>query len=133
MENRESRIENREPANRVGGASSGSEFSILRSSANRFGLASSLRRAALATLSVLLTAPAVATACPSCKNAIENDPVAAAFNSTTLLMIAVPVLLVSVVGGWIFYASWRARRTLEADAGDGVAWGPAWAEKESET
>ena len=86
-----------------------------------------------ATLAVILTAPAVVMACPSCKNAIENDPVAAAFNSTTLLMIAVPLLLVASAGGWIAYAFWRARRALDAEARSGVAWRPAWAEKESET
>jgi hypothetical protein len=134
MENRESRIENREPANRVAGALSGSEFSIPRNSGNLLGrLASSLRRAAAATLGVMLTAPAVAMACPSCKSAIENDPVAAAFNSTTILMIAVPMGLVVSAGGWIFYAYWRARRAVDAGAHSGMAWRPVWTEKESET
>jgi hypothetical protein len=94
---------------------------------------SRLRRTAAATLGVLLAAPAVAMACPSCKSAIENDPVAAAFNSTTILMIAVPVVLVASVGGWIFYAHWRARRALDAGVHAAVVWRPAWTEKESET
>lgn len=72
-------------------------------------------------------APAAALACPLCKDAITNDPVAAAFNGTTLLMIGAPIALVAAVGGWIAYVYWRsARRTVAAS-------GWAWRGKESAT
>ncbi len=66
-------------------------------------------RCAVASL-VGLALPSVALACPLCKDAIANDPVAAAFNWTTLLLIAVPWLLVASIGGWVFYVYWRAAR-----------------------
>jgi len=80
-----------------------------------------------------LTGPAAAVACPLCKDAIANDPVAAAFNSTTEFMIAVPFLLIGSIGGWIGYRYLRSTRRADTPEPAPAAWGPVWREKESET
>jgi len=92
-----------------------------------------LRHAASVAIGLSLTGPAAAVACPLCKDAIANDPVAAAFNSTTEFMIAVPFLLIGSIGGWIFYRYWRSARDANAPERAPVTWGPVWREKESET
>ena len=101
---------------------------------NRIGrrTASKIHRAVAAGLGSSLVATAVAVACPLCKDAIANDPVAAAFNSTTIFMIAVPFMLIGSVGGWLFYRHLRTRRGKMAEPAPAV-WGGVWKEKESET
>jgi len=84
--------------------------------------------AALASVAL----PSIALACPLCKDAIANDPVAAAFNWTTLLLIAVPSLLVASIGGWVFYVYWRAAQAAARELRL-TEWTPAWTGKESET
>ena len=98
-----------------------------------------LRRVVLPLVGAILGSPAISLACPLCKDALTGDPVAAAFNGTTLFMIAAPSVLVSAVGGWIIYAYWQhARRVDAAAAAPEVAptpteWWPAPTEKESQT
>src|SRR6266478_5354748 len=45
--------------------------------------------------------PSAVLACPACKDALEGDAVGRALSWTTLLMIAVPMVLVGSIGGWI--------------------------------
>lgn len=71
---------------------------------------SGLWRVAMALLGTVLAAPAAVLACPSCKDAISGDPVASALSWTTLVLIAMPVLLVGSIGGWVVYVYWRAGR-----------------------
>jgi hypothetical protein len=90
----------------------------------------------IATL-LWLGASSAAWACPSCNDAIGNDPVATALSWTTLLLIAMPLLLGGSIGGWIAISYWRAARE-EAVANRGAAvpqssWMHLWAGKESET
>ena len=82
----------------------------------------------------LAVLPSVVLACPACKDALEGDSVGRALSWTTLLMIAVPMLLFTSIGGWVFFVYWRAaRRAAREDAAArSVSW-PMWAEKESET
>jgi hypothetical protein len=91
---------------------------------------SKLRRVAVGAVALWLTLPSAVLACPLCKDAIANDPVAAAFNWTTLLMIGMPSLLVASIGGWVFYVYRRAARRETAET---MAWYAAWPEKENET
>ncbi len=76
-----------------------------------------LSGAAAVLLGIVVAAPAAVLACPSCKDAISNDAVADAFSWTTLLLIAMPMLLVGSIGGWVAYVYWRAARSAAA-AGD---------------
>lgn len=69
-----------------------------------------------------------ALACPSCKDAISGDPVASALSWTTLLLIALPALLMGGIGGWVGYLYWRAEHQPPR-----LAWPRIWREKESET
>lgn len=85
------------------------ELMRVRKRSDRLGLVVPL-------LGAFLGSPGVSWACPLCKDAISADPVAAAFNGTTLLMIAAPTLLVSAVGGWIGYVYWQHARRVEAAA-----------------
>ena len=94
---------------------------------------SRLRGAASAFVGLSLAAPAAAVACPLCAAAIENDPVAAAFNSTTIFMIVVPFMLIGSIGGWIFYRYLRSTRGADGSESAPAVWGPVWREKESET
>ena len=61
-------------------------------------------------LCVAWLAPAVVEACEACKEAVKGDPVGTALSATTLLLIAMPMLLIGSVGGWIGYMYWRAAR-----------------------
>jgi hypothetical protein len=63
-----------------------------------------------------------------CKAAMENNSVGAALSWTTLVLLAVPALLMASIGGWIGYVYWRASRQSDA-----VAWSPVWREEESES
>ena len=67
-------------------------------------------------LGVVLTTPAVVWACPTCKDAIDTDPVATALSATTLLLLAMPALLIGSIGGWVCYVYWRAARRPVANA-----------------
>lgn len=82
-----------------------------------------------------LLLPALAAACPLCKDAIEGDPVAAAFNWTTFLMIGAPILLVTSIGGWVSYIYWRHAQQMSAhtESSNETGWWPAWTGKENET
>jgi len=77
---------------------------------------------------VISGTPALALACPMCKGAMENSPVGAALSWTTLVLIAIPALLIGSIGGWIGYVYWRAGRRPHA-----IAWSSTWIEKESES
>jgi hypothetical protein len=55
-----------------------------------------------------------AWACPSCKAAIEGDPLALSFYWSTLFMIAMPYLLVAAVGGGLYLAYRSAARQAAA-------------------
>ena len=74
-------------------------------------------RTASALLGVLLAAPSVVLACPSCKDAISGDPVASALSWTTLVLIAMPLVLIGSIGGWVGYVYWRAARGSHAADG----------------
>jgi ABC-type nickel/cobalt efflux system permease component RcnA len=90
-----------------------------------------LRPIALGLIGVFLIVSRAVLACPLCSTAVEDDPVAAAFNSTTFMMIAAPIVLVGSIGGWVVYRYWRSARRAAAAAH--LAWGPIWTEEESET
>jgi len=59
---------------------------------------------------VVVASPSLLLACPACKDALEGDAVGMALSWTTLLMIAVPMMLFASIGGWVFYVYWRAAR-----------------------
>ena len=63
--------------------------------------------------------PAVAAACPSCKDAISGDPVATALSATTLVLIAIPLALFGGMGCWVAYKLWRAQHA-EIEPADGA-------------
>ena len=63
--------------------------------------------------------PAVAAACPSCKDAISGDPVATALSATTLVLIAIPLALFGGMGSWVAYTLWRAQHS-EIEPADGT-------------
>ena len=65
---------------------------------------------------ILLLAPTLAQACEACKEAVKDDPVGTALSATTLLLIAMPVLLIGSIGSWIGYRYWRAARQVEGAA-----------------
>lgn len=93
---------------------------------------------AAAMLGTLAASPLIALGCPLCKDAIQGDPVAAAFNATTLLMIAAPMVMVASVGGWIAYLYWRAGQRADADTGatrsdPAAPYWPRLTEEESQT
>ncbi|MFQ5665704.1 MAG: hypothetical protein ACE5I7_04660 [Candidatus Binatia bacterium] len=96
-------------------------------------------RVGAALSGVLLTVPGVALACPMCQAAVEQDPVMAALNATTLLMIAVPLLLVGSIGGWVFSAYRRSARAESAGSarprvlpeGTGLVWEAVGTEREN--
>ena len=77
--------------------------------------------------------PSWVLACPACKDALSGSSVGAALSWTTLLLIAVPLLLVGSIGGWVAYAYWRAAHASAAETVPPVPTWPVWAEKESET
>lgn len=58
-----------------------------------------------------------ASACPTCSEAIKDDPAALAFQWSTLFMIAMPYLLVGSVGGGLAYVYWNAARSAAAESG----------------
>jgi hypothetical protein len=74
----------------------------------------------LAVLGTLVVpAGAHAQGCAMCKTAIDgaNDALAAAFNTSTLFLIAMPYSLVAAVGAWIALgARRRQRRPVEDSA-----------------
>ena len=76
-------------------------------------------------LAITFVVPSMALACPNCKDAIAGDPVAAALSWTTLLLIAVPLVLFGSIGGWVGFIYWRAAH--------GLPWNWRWTGKESET
>lgn len=85
-------------------------------------------------LLVRLAVPAIVWACPNCNEAVTGDPVAAAFNVTTIALIALPFLLVGSIGSWVTYVYWRAGRHAAATAEPAAgAWQPIWTEEESRT
>lgn len=93
------------------------------------------RRLAAMVLGWSLAIPSAVPACPLCKDALSGDPIGSALSWTTLLLIAFPSGLVTLIGGWIFFMYWRAARqaasaTLESPS---PAWSAALNEKESET
>lgn len=96
------------------------------------GKASRRWRAVAGVVGGLLTAPSVTFACPMCARAIEGDPVAIAFNWTTLFMIAVPMSLFAMIAGWVFYAYWRAARPAAPTRVRRLVWAPAWTGKEND-
>ena len=69
-----------------------------------------LRWATTALLSAMLLAPTAGLACEACKDAVKDDPVGAALSATTLVLIAMPMLLIGSIGGWVGYVYWRADR-----------------------
>ena len=73
-----------------------------------------MRWVTAALLFVVLLVPAVALACEACKDAVKDDPVGTALSATTLVLIAMPLLLVGSIGGWVGYAHWRAARDATA-------------------
>lgn len=73
-----------------------------------------------------VTLPSVVLACPACKDALEGDAVGMALSWTTLLMIAIPMMLVASIGGWVFYLYWRAARQAAAAPAPRVAVWPLW-------
>jgi hypothetical protein len=77
-------------------------------------------------------AAAPAWACPSCNRAIEGDPAALAFYWSTLFMIAMPYLLVAVVGGGLAYVYWSAARNAAAplEPTENMMWSARGPEKE---
>jgi hypothetical protein len=87
-----------------------------------------LRRAAAVLGGAVVAVPAAVSACPMCEVALKGDPVVAAFNWTTLLLIAVPTLLMGSIGGWVSYVYWRESRRPGH-----VGWSAVWIEKEGET
>lgn len=74
-------------------------------------------RTAIGSLGTILLAPSVVLACPSCKDAISGDPVASALSWTTLVLIAMPLVLIGSIGGWVVYVYWRAARGSHAADG----------------
>ena len=86
-----------------------------------------------AAVLALQAMPSWVLACPACKDALAGDAVGMALSWTTLLLIAVPMLLVGSIGGWICYAYWQAARRSAAREGPQVDTWPLWTEKESET
>jgi len=87
-----------------------------------------VKRAASLLLGMALATPSTVLACPSCKAAVEGDPVGTALSWTTLVMIAAPLLLFGSIGGWVSYMYWRASRRPEAPALT-----PLWLGEESES
>jgi len=63
-----------------------------------------------AALAALVGAASAVSACPTCKDAVSGDPVAAALSWTTLVLIAVPLSLIGSIGGWLFFAYRRVDR-----------------------
>lgn len=54
--------------------------------------------------------PAAAQACAVCLTGIAGeDPMTDAFNWSVLFLMAMPYLVVGSIGGWLFYAHWRAK------------------------
>lgn len=80
---------------------------------------SRLRWIAAALLSAVLLIPAAVLACEACKDAVKDDPVGAALSATTLVLMAMPALLIGSIGGWVSYVYWRASR--HAVAADGAS------------
>jgi hypothetical protein len=70
-------------------------------------------------LSAMLQMPTVVLACEACKEAVKDDPVGTALSATTLVLIAMPMLLIGSIGGWVSYVYWRAAR--HAGASDGAS------------
>lgn len=89
----------------------------------RVKLALCVRWVAAALLSAVLLVPTVVLACEACKDAVKDDPVGTALSATTLVLIAMPMLLIGSIGGWVGYAYWRADR--RALASDGTAAQPS--------
>ena len=68
------------------------------------------QRAARVALTSVLITPSAVWACPSCKEALSGDAVGTALSATTLLLIAIPMVLVASIGGWVGLVYWRAAR-----------------------
>lgn len=96
------------------------------------GKVSGLWRAA-AAVSGPLAVPAAVLACPLCKDAISGDPVSTALSWTTLVMIAVPFVLLVSSGSWLGYMYWRAAHPKTSQRPRPLNWSSIWTEKESET
>lgn len=77
------------------------------------------RWVAAGLLSAVLLMPTVVLACEACKDAVKDDPVGTALSATTLVLIAMPMLLIGSIGGWVRYVYWRAAR--HAVASDGAS------------
>ncbi len=75
-----------------------------------------LRHATTALAFVMLRAPTIGLACEACKDAVKEDPVGTALSATTLVLIAMPLLLIGSIGGWVAYVYWRAARRALAGA-----------------
>jgi hypothetical protein len=78
------------------------------------------RLAALAVLGLVTLAPAAplrAQGCSMCKTALEgpDDPVAAAFRTTTLFLMATPYTITAAVGLWIVLGARRRSRVEPPD------------------
>ena len=76
-------------------------------------------RSVAAALLPMLCVPSVVRACEACKDAVKDDPVGTALSATTLLLIAMPMVLIGSIGGWVSYVYWRANR--RPAVGDGSA------------
>lgn len=87
---------------------------------------------AAVAVALWMTAVPAAWACPSCNRAIEGDPAALAFYWSTLFMIAMPYLLVAVVGGGLAYVYWSAARNAAAplEPTEHMTWSARGPEKE---
>jgi hypothetical protein len=73
---------------------------------------------------------AAAFACPTCSEAIKDDPAGLAFYWSTLFMIAMPYTIALTVGGGLFYAYRRAARSAAAPAIDSSLWPAEGPERE---
>jgi predicted MFS family arabinose efflux permease len=59
-------------------------------------------------LAIALGTAARALGCPMCGAALENDPVADAFNWSILFMMAMPYTLLTLAGLWLYVSHRRA-------------------------
>lgn len=84
-----------------------------------------------AGVAVLMLTAASAWACPTCSEAIKDDPAAVAFYWSTLFMIAMPYSIALTVGGGLIYVYRRAARSAPTPLEtDGLSWPIEGPEKE---